>query len=78
MPEYRGSGALGLWEIRDGKTEMTLSAHRVTPEADGGGILGERSIPIEPFDTLTSLALEVNIVGIDGLIDPSARSIMGS
>lgn len=68
LPEYRGSGPPGLWEIRDGKTEVTITVHRVTTEVDGGAVLDERSFPIQPHDTLTSLALKANLLGIDGLI----------
>lgn len=77
LPDYRGSGAPGLWEICDGKTELTVTAHRLNVEVDGGAVLDERSFPIEPFDTLTSLALKANLAGVDGLIDVIRLEVRG-
>jgi peptidoglycan/xylan/chitin deacetylase (PgdA/CDA1 family) len=69
VPDYRGSGAPGLWELRDGATEQTVTVHRVTREVDAGAVLGERSFPIEPLDTLASVGLKANLVAIDCLVD---------
>jgi peptidoglycan/xylan/chitin deacetylase (PgdA/CDA1 family) len=69
VPEYRGSGAPGLWELRDGKTEQVVTVHRVTSDVDAGAVLGERGFPIGPLDTLTSVGLKADLIGIDCLID---------
>ena len=69
VPDYRGSGAPGLWELRDGATEQTVTVHRVTREVDAGVVLGERSFPIEPLDTLASVGLKANLLAIDCLVD---------
>lgn len=77
VPEYRGSGAPGLWELRDDKTEQAVTVHRVTKEVDGGAVLCERSFPIEPLDTLTSVGLKADLVGFDCLIDAIRNESLG-
>src|SRR5262249_13629862 len=57
LPNYRGAGVPGLWEMQDGRDEQTVSVHRVLKTVDAGAILGEKTFPIEPFDTLTSVGL---------------------
>lgn len=69
VPDYRGGGAPGIWELRDGQTEQFVTAHRVTAEVDAGHILGERSFPVDEFDTLASVGLKADLVGIDLLVD---------
>ena len=69
VPEYRGGGAPGLWELRDGQAEMSVTVHRVVSDVDAGAILGERTFPIEKFDTLHSVGLKADLLGVDLLID---------
>jgi folate-dependent phosphoribosylglycinamide formyltransferase PurN len=69
VPDYRGSGAPGLWELRDGLTEQTVTVHRVVREVDAGSILGERTFPIEPLDTLESVQLKADVIGVDLIVD---------
>ncbi len=69
LPDYRGSGSPGLWELRDGRTEQTVTVHRVQAEVDAGAIIGERTFAIEPFDTLDSLQLKADITGVDLIVD---------
>jgi folate-dependent phosphoribosylglycinamide formyltransferase PurN len=68
VPEYRGSGAPGLWELRDGLTEQTVTVHRVVSEVDAGAILGESTFPIEPLDTLDSVQLKADLLGVDLIV----------
>jgi peptidoglycan/xylan/chitin deacetylase (PgdA/CDA1 family) len=81
LPDYRGSGSPGLWELRDGRTEQAVTVHRVVEEVDAGAVLGERAFAIEPFDTLDSLQLKADIVGVDLIVDvlrqEAQRSIAG-
>jgi peptidoglycan/xylan/chitin deacetylase (PgdA/CDA1 family)/folate-dependent phosphoribosylglycinamide formyltransferase PurN len=77
VPDYRGCGAPGLWELRDGCPDLTMTVHRVVADVDAGGILGERTIPIEPFDTLESLAMKADVVGVDLLIDVLRSETLG-
>ncbi len=69
VPDYRGSGAPGLWEMRDGCPTQTVTVHRVVSEVDAGPVLGERTFPIEPFDTLESVQLKCDVLGVDLLVD---------
>lgn len=69
LPDYRGSGAPGLWELRDDRTEQAVSVHRVTKDVDAGAVLSERSFPIHLLDTLASVGLKADLVGVDCLIE---------
>jgi methionyl-tRNA formyltransferase/peptidoglycan/xylan/chitin deacetylase (PgdA/CDA1 family) len=69
LPDYRGGGAPGLWEMRDGQSSMTVTVHRVVESVDAGAILGERTFPIEPLDTLESVGLKADLFSIDLLVD---------
>jgi peptidoglycan/xylan/chitin deacetylase (PgdA/CDA1 family)/folate-dependent phosphoribosylglycinamide formyltransferase PurN len=69
VPDYRGSGGAGLWELQDGRTEQTVTVHRVVEAVDAGAILGERTFPIEPFDTLESVQLKADVIAVDLIID---------
>jgi len=69
VPEYRGGGPIGLWELLDQQTELGITVHRVTKDVDAGAVVGQTTIPIEPFDTLTSLALKADVVGNDLLVE---------
>lgn len=77
LPEFRGSGRPGLWELRAGAARVVLVTHIVTDVVDGGDILDERSFPIAPADTWHSLELKANLLGIDGLVDVVARWASG-
>ena len=69
LPDFRGSGAPGLWELRDGCTSQTVTVHRVVKQVDAGAVLGERSFPIEPFDTLESVQTKCDVIGVDLIVD---------
>jgi methionyl-tRNA formyltransferase/peptidoglycan/xylan/chitin deacetylase (PgdA/CDA1 family) len=69
VPDYRGCGAPGIWELRDGRPDLTVTVHRVVADVDAGGVLGERTMPIEPLDTLESVGMKADVVGVDLLID---------
>lgn len=68
VPDYRGGGPIGLWELLDGQTEIGVTIHRVVAEVDAGAVIKSTTIPIERFDTLTSLALKADVVGNDLLV----------
>ena len=69
VPDYRGSGAPGIWEMRDGRDEATVTVHRVLASVDAGAVLGERTFRIDPFDTLVSVGLKADVLAIDLLVD---------
>jgi peptidoglycan/xylan/chitin deacetylase (PgdA/CDA1 family)/folate-dependent phosphoribosylglycinamide formyltransferase PurN len=65
VPDYRGGGAVGLWELLDDQKEIGVTVHRVEAKVDVGGVIRSAAIPIEPFDDLESLALKADVVGGD-------------
>ena len=69
LPTYRGSGEPGLWELRDGCSEQTVTIHRIVAAVDAGPVLAERSFRIDPYDTLSSIGLKAQLVSIDLLVD---------
>src|SRR5467141_1486557 len=56
VPDYRGGGAVGLWELLDDQKEIGVTVHRVEEKVDVGGVIRSALIPIEPLDDLESLA----------------------
>jgi len=68
VPDYRGGGAVGLWELLDDQREIGVTVHRVVEKVDEGGVIHSTTIPIEPFDDLESLALKADVVGTDLIV----------
>ena len=68
VPDYRGGGAVGLWEMLDGQKEIGITVHRVEAKVDVGAVVRSSVIPIEPFDDLESLALKANVVAADLIV----------
>jgi hypothetical protein len=77
VPDYRGGGPVGLWELLDGQPEIGVTVHRVTAALDAGAVLRTAVIPIEPFDTLTSLGLKADVVGDDLLVGAVGDFVRG-
>ena len=72
VPDYRGGGPVGLWELLDHQKEIGVTVHRVEAKVDVGAVIRSAVIPIEPMDDLESLALKADVVGAD-LIVAAAR-----
>jgi peptidoglycan/xylan/chitin deacetylase (PgdA/CDA1 family) len=68
VPDYRGGGAVGLWEMRDGRKEIGVTVHRVEAKVDVGAVVRSAVIPIDPWDDLESLALKADVVGCDLIV----------
>jgi methionyl-tRNA formyltransferase/peptidoglycan/xylan/chitin deacetylase (PgdA/CDA1 family) len=68
VPDYRGGGAVGLWELLDGQKEIGVTVHRVEAKVDVGAVFRSALIPIEPFDNLESLALKADVIGSDLIV----------
>jgi len=69
VPDYRGGGAVGLWELLDDQKEIGVTVHRVEEKVDVGAVLRSTTIPIEPYDDLESLALKADVVGCDLIVE---------
>jgi len=68
VPDYRGGGVVGLWELLDDQKEIGVTVHRVEAKVDVGAVVRSALIPIEPFDDLESLALKADVVGADLIV----------
>jgi len=68
VPDYRGGGAVGLWELLDDRKEIGVTVHRVEAKVDVGGVIRSALIPIESYDVLESLALKADVVGADLIV----------
>ena len=77
VPDYRGGGAPGIWEMSEGCAEQTVTVHRVVEEVDAGAVLGERSFPIEPLDTLESVQMKADVISVDLLVDVMRAEAVG-
>ena len=68
VPDYRGGGPIGLWEMIDGQKEIGVTVHRVEAKVDVGSVIREATIAIDPYDNLASLALKADVVGNDLIV----------
>jgi hypothetical protein len=78
VPDYRGGGPIGLWEMLDGQSEIGVTVHKVVQAVDAGAVLESETIPIHDFDTLNSLALKAHVVGNDLLVRTVRRFAAGT
>jgi folate-dependent phosphoribosylglycinamide formyltransferase PurN/peptidoglycan/xylan/chitin deacetylase (PgdA/CDA1 family) len=63
VPEYRGGGPVGYWEVLAGESSIDVTIHFATSQLDAGPVLGQATIPIDPCDTLESLKIKADIRG---------------
>ena len=63
VPQYRGGGPTGYWEILAGEREIGVTIHYATSQVDAGPVLAEATIPIEECDTLASLGIKADLLG---------------
>src|SRR5271154_1842101 len=78
VPDYRGGGAVALWELLDDQKEIGITIHRVEAKVDVGAVIRSAVIPIEPFDDLESLALKADVVGADLIVSAIGDFASGS
>ena len=62
LPDYRGGGPVGLWEMLDHQPEIGVTVHQVVEQLDAGDVVKATTIPIHPFDNLRSLELKAHVV----------------
>jgi peptidoglycan/xylan/chitin deacetylase (PgdA/CDA1 family) len=63
VPDYRGGGPVGYWEVLAGETSIGVTVHYAEAQVDAGAVLAEATIPIEEGDTLESLGIKADILG---------------
>jgi peptidoglycan/xylan/chitin deacetylase (PgdA/CDA1 family)/folate-dependent phosphoribosylglycinamide formyltransferase PurN len=68
VPDYRGGGPVGLWEMLDGQPVIGVTVHEVEEKLDSGAVINQGTIAIEPFDTLSSLAMKAHVMANDLLV----------
>jgi peptidoglycan/xylan/chitin deacetylase (PgdA/CDA1 family) len=68
VPDDRGGGPAGLWELLDNRKEITVAVRKIGEPHDAGPVSHEATIPIERYDGLRSLALKAEVVGHDLLV----------
>ena len=78
VPDYRGGGPVGLWELLEGQNEIGITIHKVTKELDAGPVLLETTLRIDPYDRLDSLALKAAVVGNDLLLETIRDMVHGT
>jgi peptidoglycan/xylan/chitin deacetylase (PgdA/CDA1 family)/folate-dependent phosphoribosylglycinamide formyltransferase PurN len=77
LPDYRGGGGPGIWEMAEGCTEQAVTVHRVVEEVDAGAVIGARSFAIEPLDTLESVQLKADVISVDLIVDVLRDEALG-
>jgi peptidoglycan/xylan/chitin deacetylase (PgdA/CDA1 family)/folate-dependent phosphoribosylglycinamide formyltransferase PurN len=78
VPDYRGGGPVGLWEMLDGQKEIGITVHRVAEKVDTGAVVCSTVIPIEPYDTCASLALKADLLGEELLLAATRQLMQGT
>ena len=78
VPEDRGGGPAGLWDLPDNRNEITVAVRKIDETLDEGPILHQASIPIEQYDDLKSLALKAEVVGHDLVVAAIADCFAGN
>ena len=63
LPQYRGGGPVGYWEMLAGESSIGVSIHFATRDVDAGPLVASSEIPIEECDTLDSLRLKADLRG---------------
>ena len=77
VPEYRGGGPVGYWELLAGESSIGVTIHYAIPRVDAGPVLAQATIPIEECDTLESLQIKADILGAQLYHDAIRRAASG-
>jgi len=77
LPELRGAAPIH-WALARGYSETGITIMRMTEGMDEGPILLQRSLPIPPEDTVTSLAERLSELGAEALVEALALLEVGA
>lgn len=77
VPEYRGGGPVGYWEVLSGEPSTGVTIHYAISQVDAGAVLAEAMIPIEECDTLESLQIKADLLGARLYHDTIRRVALG-
>ncbi len=75
--DQRGAGLPGPTEDVSQWTELTISAYRGSRDTDARAVLGERTFPIQEYDTPESIAVKANLLEIECVVDVIRSEIRG-
>ncbi|MBI4526168.1 MAG: polysaccharide deacetylase family protein [Deltaproteobacteria bacterium] len=78
VPDYRGGGPVGYWEVLAGEASIGVTIHYALSKVDSGAVLAESSIPIEECDTLESLQIKADILGANLYHETIRKCALGS
>jgi peptidoglycan/xylan/chitin deacetylase (PgdA/CDA1 family) len=63
VPDYRGGGPVGYWEVLASERSIGVTIHWAVAQVDAGDVMGQIEIPIEECDTLESLRIKADVAG---------------
>ncbi len=69
VPDYRGGGAIGYWEMLHGEKSIGVTIHFATSAVDAGPVVAETTIPLEPNETLDSIRIKADTIGTNLYLD---------
>jgi methionyl-tRNA formyltransferase len=72
LPHYRGVLPT-FWVLANNEPETGVTVHRMAADIDGGEILVQRRVPIEPEETLHSLMRRCKAVAADAVLEAVDR-----
>jgi methionyl-tRNA formyltransferase len=68
LPKYRGPAPLN-WTLINGDSETGISVIRICKEVDAGGVVLQRKIALDPFETTHDLAVRLAPEGGQMIVD---------
>jgi len=76
LPSYRGRANVN-WAVINGEIATGITIHLVEPALDGGNVLFQEAVSIEPDDTVTSLYERLNAIQLRELGSAVVRAASG-
>ena len=76
VPDYRGGGPVGYWEVLAGEKSIGVTIHYATARVDAGDVVAEATLPIEECDTIESLRIKADLAGAR-LYHEAIRTVAG-
>ncbi|MDP1563790.1 MAG: methionyl-tRNA formyltransferase [Pirellulaceae bacterium] len=68
LPKYRGAAPV-QWCVFHGDLDSGVSVIHMTPRLDGGPILVQRRLPVDPDETAGELEQRLSVLGVDAVRD---------
>lgn len=68
LPKYRGAAPIN-WAIYNGEIETGITVIHMTPRLDGGPMLAQVVVPIEPHETAVELEPRMSLAGVFAVME---------